>query len=123
MCTCIWNTPAEDRRCNYCTWSGGCENRKSQEMVAKEIHDEILSVFGREFMIRDRSNDIRWARYLYLYILRQRGLTYPKIEKITGLNHSTVIFALKNVEDMFSSPARYVDEFELWNKISYLEKQ
>lgn len=127
---CIWNTPVADRHCEYCSYRGGCERYPSLEErvnVAKERTEEYIRIMseavGTDIMVPSRNQSLVWARYMVLFLLRLDGFSLMSIEKATGKNHTTVIYADRKVKEMLKCPNMYPEETKIWQKFLSLQKQ
>lgn len=127
---CIWNTPVADRHCEFCSYRGGCERYPSLEervSVARERAEEYIRIMsaavGTNFMAPSRNQRLVWARYMVLFMLRLDGFSLMSIEKATGKNHTTVIYADRKVKEMLKCPNMYPEETKLWRKFLSLQKQ
>lgn len=127
---CIWNTPVADRHCEFCSYRGGCERYSSVESRydgAKTQAEEYIRLMsdavGEDIMVSSRKQHLVWARNMVLYMLRVDGYSLMSIENATGRNHSTVIYATRQVKEMLKKPNMYKDEIEIWNKFLSLQKK
>ena len=127
---CIWPVKAEDRHCEFCSYRGGCERYHSVEKRyshALEKANRYISVMseavGCDIMIPSRKQTLVWARNMVLYMLRLDGFSLMSIEKATGMNHATVIYADRKVKEMLKRPNMYPEETEIWQKFLSLQKQ
>lgn len=127
---CIWNTPVADRHCEFCSYRGGCERYPSVEKRyshALEKANRYISVMseavGCDIMIPSRKQTLVWARNMVLYMLRLDGFSLMSIEKATGMNHATVIYADRKVKEMLKRPNMYPEETKIWQKFLSLQKQ
>lgn len=120
---CIWNISEEERRCEYCSYRGGCESYEKQTPVweASAIYVGIMSgLLGRNVMERSREHMLVWARYMICYKLLMSGYSQPKVGKELNLNHATVCHGKKQVETMLKYPGMYPEETCLWEKFTSL---
>ena len=114
---CIWNTPVADRRCEFCTYRGGCEAYPQKKEVRPELYREIMSeIVGMDVLTRCRRQDLVWARNMIAYQLRKDGLSLKNVGIAVGLNHSTVMNCMHQVERMLERPSMYEKETEIWQK-------
>lgn len=119
---CIWKVEAADRRCEYCSYRGGCE--KYPEGIAKEDvrnvaerYVRIMSdIVGEDILIRTRSSLLVWARNMVAYQLRIEGYSVTAVGKCLGLNHSSVTHCMSRVKDMLSHPMFYARETRIWQR-------
>lgn len=122
---CIWEIAPEKRHCEFCSYRGGCEVRPSEDGSREKArrYAEILSVvLGKDIMRRSRKSDVVWARYMLMYQMRMDGYSLSVVGKCAGVDHSTVVHAVKNVTKMLHTPAMYQPETEVWQKFLSLQK-
>ncbi len=120
---CIWQVEEEDRKCEYCSYRGGCEVFEKVTPVeeAGSLYVGILSTLvGRNILERSRERVMVWARNMVCYRLSMDGYSLGLIGKFVGLDHATVIYAKKQVGNMLERPSMYPEETELWNKFTKL---
>ena len=120
---CIWPVKKEDRRCEYCCYLGGCEEydpvydkrvfRKAERYIS--LMNDIL---GCDIMGRSRSQEMVWGRNIVMYMLRRDGFIYSDIGEALNKNHSTVIHAVRQVEDMLRYPRIYEEEYGIWKRFN-----
>lgn len=127
---CIWNCAVEDRHCEFCSYRGGCERYpllesryEGAKMQAEEYIGLMSKAVGEDIMVSSRKQNLVWARNMVLYMLRVDGYSLMSIENATGRNHSTVIYATRQVKEMLKKPNMYKDEIEIWNKFLSLQKK
>ena len=114
---CIWSVREEDRHCEFCTYRGGCEAYPQKKEVRPELYREIMSeIVGMDVLTRCRRQDLVWARNMIAYQLRKDGLSLKNVGIAVGLNHSTVMNCMHQVERMLERPSMYEKETEIWQK-------
>lgn len=114
---CIWNTPVADRHCEFCSYRGGCETYPKKKDIRPELYIEIMSeIIGMDFLTRSRRQDLVWARNMVVYQLRLDGLSLKQIGQAVGVDHSTVVHCVHQVERMLERPSMYEKESEIWQK-------
>lgn len=75
----------------------------TQEQVIKRVHDRVLG--DRDLILEHIQSNIKtyqlvYARYLCSYIIwRCTKITYMKLGRIYGKDHSTAIYAIKKIRD------------------------
>lgn len=122
MAMCIWKVSESDRRCEYCSYRGGCE--KYPEGVEKEdirsVADRYVramsEIVGQDILMRTRSSLLVWARNMVAYQLRREGYTVTAVGSCLGLNHSSVTHCMSRVNEMLSHPIFYPRETRIWQK-------
>ena len=115
---CIWKVSVENRLCECCSYSGGCERHPRLETPEGRRDwyvSAINEILGDDVMQRCRRKDLTWGRYMVAYMLRKDGMTQEKVGRLLGLDHSTVYHCEKQVERMLERPSMYQEEFKVWN--------
>ena len=84
-----------------------------------DIMSELADVDITE---NSRRVNVSWPRYMVMYQLRKDGLSFAKIGRKFGKDHSTVIHAVKVVDDMLSMPRMYPEEIRLWRQFQQIIK-
>lgn len=116
---CIWKVEESERKCEYCSYRGGCEEYEKVTLIeeAGPIYVGILSALvGRDIRERVREREIVWARYMACYRLVMDGYSLCQVGKFMGIDHSTVSHAKKQVAHMLDMPSMYPEEIILWKK-------
>ena len=115
---CIWNCPIEDRKCEYCTFRGGCDRYPlHRESVRPQRYIAIMEeIIGEPVLSRTRHRLPVWARNMIAYQLWQDGFKSTEIAKIFGFDHSTIVHCRKQVGKMLKMPRMYSIESEIWRK-------
>lgn len=89
---------AKNKSCVTCTANTRIEHRSKLAMNAKAQCEEIAAKFGvtlDEVMDKTREKPVVQARHAIWAQLRHRGYSYPRIGSIFGVDHSTVISAVR----------------------------
>lgn len=115
MSSCIWNTPIEDRHCEYCTYKG-CEVKPDPFEVGRRYIDVMSGIIGCDILVRCRHQDVVWARRIVSYQLRKEGFSTTIIGKIMRMDHTSILVAENKVSDMLCYPKMYPEEICLWKK-------
>ena len=119
---CVWKVEEKDRRCEYCTYNGGCERypegggRRDFREVAEFYVTTMSDIVGRDIRLRSRKQLVVWARNMVAYQLRQEGYVTTDIGKTLGLDHSTITHCQGKVRDMLANPRLYVSEMRVWRE-------
>lgn len=122
MSSCIWKTSVEDRRCEYCSYRGGCERypkgveKEDVRSVADRYVRAMSEIVGQDILMRTRSSLLVWARNMVAYQMRLEGYSVTAVGDRLGLNHSTVTHCKSRVEEMLSHPMFYPRETRIWQK-------
>lgn len=122
MSSCIWKVNEADRRCEYCSYRGGCEKypegieKEDVRSVADRYVKTMSDIVGQDILIRTRSSLLVWARNMVAFQLRSEGYTVAAVGSCLGLDHSTVTHCMSRVKDMLSHPMFYVRETRIWQK-------
>lgn len=119
---CIWNTPVEDRHCEFCSYWGGCEKRPVEPVrncteVATEYLAIMYRITGLDIMTPSRRREVSWGRYMVIYLLHKAGFSWIQIGKAIGLNRVTAMYGAKNVTKMLQMPAMYPKEMDVWKEL------
>lgn len=120
---CIWQVEESARKCEYCSYRGGCEEYEKVTPIdeAVSIYVGIMSALvGRDILERSREREMVWARNMVCYRLVLDGYSQNMIGKFIGLNHATVCYAKKQVGNMLDRPSMYPKETKLWEKFTKL---
>lgn len=123
MVDCIWRVDIADRRCEYCSFFGGCERREapaSANARAGLYVATMSSIMGHDIKNRRRHRLDVWARNIVAYQLRKEGMSFKEAGDALGLDHSTVIHGCEQVESMLAMPKMYPAEFALWENFKNL---
>lgn len=116
---CIWNTPVEDRHCEYCSYSGGCDARAGEPVFEDDARlavESMENVVPYDLFEPCRKSNIVWARYMVEYYLRSLGHSLSKIGSLFKRDHSTVMHSVHEVEKMLDNPRMYPEETKVWNE-------
>ena len=81
-----------------------------------------MGIVGTDITVRSRKAQVTWPRYLVMYQLRKDGLSFPKIARVFGVNHATVVHGVKGVQAMLDMPRMYPDEIRLWQRFQKIIK-
>jgi len=88
---------------------------KNEEVNNYQMYRQImLDVSGIDIAQKSRSHFISHARFMVLYRMRLDGNSLTYISKVAGLDHSTVVYAIRYMEDMFEYPSLRKRELVLW---------
>ena len=125
---CIWKVRRADRLCEFCLWGGPCECRGPEVVDRGDVYLEAMTgVLGKDVLGRDRGRIAVWSRYMVMYMMRKDGLSWKVIGRRVGKDHSTVIYAVRQVEKMLELPKMYRQEYKVWKsfqkKINLLLKK
>lgn len=113
---CIWNTPVEDRHCEYCSYPD-CRDIRTVLQEREELYIGVMSdIIGYNVLARTRKRAAAWARAMIAYQLRRDGSTLYRIGAVLGINHATVVYALKNVNRMLDHPRMFPLESNVWRE-------
>lgn len=117
---CIWNVAEEDRKCQYCSFHGGCERLprylEEQEIIRRsEKYIEVMNgLIGEDI----RGGSRRWkavlGRNFVAYQLKKDGASSVLTGKLLQKDHSTMLMAVKKCEYILEHPGIYSEEIELW---------
>lgn len=118
---CIWEVEPSKRRCEFCSYRGGCEKYHPERALNPEsdaaYYVGIMSdIVGADILVRSRDHRMVWARNIVAYQMRLRGHSLYSVGRCLGLNHSTVVHCTKSVKDMLFLPSMYPDEIKIWQK-------
>jgi chromosomal replication initiation ATPase DnaA len=81
------------------------------------ILHSVTGVSSKEILSKSRKRDYIIPRYVIIHMLRLEGKTLQFIGKTIGnQHHSTIIHAIKIVEDWHTYPEYYKKEIEIYNK-------
>jgi chromosomal replication initiation ATPase DnaA len=81
------------------------------------ILHSVTGVSAKEILSKSRKRDYIIPRYVIIHMLRLEGKTLQFIGKTIGnQHHSTIIHAIKVVEDWHTYPEYYKKEIEIYNK-------
>jgi chromosomal replication initiation ATPase DnaA len=81
------------------------------------ILHSVTGVSSKEILSKSRKRDYIIPRYVIIHMLRLEGKTLQFIGKTIGnQHHSTIIHAIKVVEDWHTYPEYYKKEIEIYNK-------
>jgi len=120
---CIWQVNEDMRRCEYCSYRGGCENYEKVTPISEAcpIYVGIMSgLLGRDILERCRERMLVWARYMVCYQLILDGYSQENIGKWMKMDHSTVCHGKRQVANMLEMPSMYPEEIGLWKKFKEL---
>ena len=116
---CIWEIDPEKRRCEFCSYRGGCEKYHPERALNAGADAEcyvgiMSSIIGTDILNRSRDHRMVWARNIVAYQMRRRGHSLSSIGKCLGLDHSTVAHCERSVKDMLFWPSMYPEEIKIW---------
>lgn len=118
---CIWKVSESDRRCEYCSYRGGCEKypkgvmKEDVRVVAERYVRVMTDIVGQDILKTRRLLPV-WARNMVAYQMRQEGYPVVAVGDCLGLNHSTITHCAGRVRDMLSHPRLYTQEIRIWNR-------
>lgn len=117
MSECIWKVAAEDRRCRFCTWEGGCARRKARSRVSRQTYLSVMNdIVGRDICGSQNSWHISHYRFMVAYQMMRDGFSQYEIASLIGKNRTTVSYGISAIRDMLTLPQVYVEEAEVWGK-------
>lgn len=122
MSNCIWKVTESDRRCEYCSYRGGCERypegieKEDVRRVADRYVRVMSDIVGQDILVRTRSSLLVWARNMVAYQLRSEGYPVVSVGNCLGINHSTVTHSSSRVREMLKRPKMYVREARIWTE-------
>lgn len=62
-----------------------------------------LDVWLEDVLSRSKKHKIVLVRFIICYYLRQKFLTFEEIGKILGRNHATIVYALKQYDNLVAT--------------------
>ena len=80
------------------------------------LRERMQLVAGFDVTVNDRRRESVTARYIFVFVARQEGFSQAFIGSFIGRDHSTVSFAEKRMQDVFTYPNAYKEEINLYNK-------
>lgn len=119
---CIWNVAEQDRRCEYCSFTDGCDCRRWSRLEpiegrARKFIRIMSDILGDDVLKKTKSRPFVWGRFIIAYELRQEGYLYEQIGRVLTLNHSTVVYGVIRVEELLRSTGVSLEEERiLWQK-------
>jgi chromosomal replication initiation ATPase DnaA len=82
-----------------------------------DILNSITGVTGKDILSKSRRRDHVIPRYVLCHLLRLDGKTYQYIGKyISNKHHSTIIHAVRTVEDWIENPIYYKVELDIYDR-------
>jgi len=82
-----------------------------------DVLNSITGVSGTDILSKSRKRDHVIPRYVICHLLRLEGKTHQYIGKhISDKHHSTVIHAVRVVENWIDNPIYYKTELDIYNK-------
>lgn len=60
---------------------------------------------------KSRKREVITARFIYWYHLRENRYTYEEIGRMFGMNHATVIHAVRTVDNFIAIDDSYIEKF------------
>ena len=116
---CIWKVSPEDRRCEFCTYRGGCE-KFPVKPILQEVFERYVGIMsevvGGDILRKDRHAKLVWARYLVQYQLNSEGYSMNGMSKLFKQNHSTIMYGLGCVKWALGNLSCYPEVDEIWSK-------
>lgn len=113
---CIWKVDKENRMCNFCSYYGGCEARPLTD--ADRYIYAMSDVVGCDIRGKSRLRAMAWGRYIVAYRLSSEGATTSGIARVLGIDRTTVIYGVRQVETMLKYPNAYLYEYHLWKQFN-----
>lgn len=120
---CVWKVDESERNCEYCSYSGGCEERERVIPIEEPgaLYAGILSALvGSNILAHSRKRELVWARNMACYRLVMDGYSQGQVGKFMGLNHATVFHGKEQVANMLEMPSMYPTEVRVWEKFTEL---
>lgn len=116
---CIWKVNEDDRRCDLCSYNGGCEVREKKETI-EEAGRRYLSVMygiiGRDVREKTRERSVVYARDMVFYQLQEDGFSQPQIGSFFGFDHATVFHGKQQMKNVLAYSSMYPYEMSIWEK-------
>lgn len=78
----------------------------------------MSGIIGRDILVRSRERPVVWGRAMVAYTMRKDGMTLYHIAHALDLNHSTIVYAVKNVKRMLRYPSMYSNEWRIWQEFN-----
>ena len=85
------------------------------EVILGKIEKALKDVLGVEFsdvMSRNRHRDLTDARMMMYLLLREYGLSYPRIGKIMGKNHTTILWGVRAAQSLLYYNAPFRENYQ-----------
>lgn len=85
------------------------------ESVLGKMKKAVKDVLGVEFsdvMGRNRHRDLTDARMMMYLLLREYGLSYPRIGKIMGKNHTTILWGVRTAQSLLYYNAPFRENYQ-----------
>lgn len=120
---CVWNVSEDERRCDICSYHGGCEVRERKrviEEVGQRYLDVMNGIVGFDIKKRRRLREMVWARNMLFYQLVLDGFSLTRVGKFMGYDHATVYHGKEQVRNMLRFPVMFPDEMAVWQKFQEL---
>jgi len=121
--SCIWKVAEEDRRCEYCLWYEGCDERPTEKMEREKFYIETMSILvGKDILTDTHERNVVYGRNMVAYQLTQEGYGVCRIGRILGRHYTTVVYAKYQIIEMLRNPRLYKREMEIWEQFQKIIK-
>lgn len=77
----------------YLTAVAASENGRIKPIIAAVAY--VTGISERAILSQDRHREPAWARQLIYYLARRQNVSYPKIARVMGRDHKTVMHGVR----------------------------
>lgn len=115
---CIWAVAEADRKCEFCSYRGGCEKYPLGNGLDRRAKSWLIAMnklIGEDVRKETRRKRLLWGRNFLAYKARTEGLSLSQIGSLIKRNHATALFAARRGEYAITNPQMYSDIVGLWS--------
>lgn len=114
---CIWKCAKKNRRCEYCTYDGGCEARDKPDRVDAGEYSSVMSgIIGCDILSNNRRDELVCARALVAYQMRMDGMSFTEIGRMLRRDHATAMYYVEKAKDIFRLQNQYMSIIWIWRR-------
>lgn len=77
---------------------------------------EMNGILGADIRERSRRHPLVWGRFIVIGELLEGGWSTTLVGNVFGMDHSSVVYAKRQVETMLEYPGQYAAEIELYKE-------
>lgn len=83
--------------------------------LRSEIYVSTMSeILGEDIRRRSRRHGLVWGRFIVMHELLGQGWSTPLVGDVFGMDHSTVVHARQQVDNMLEWPGVYPGEYAIY---------
>lgn len=93
-----------------------CDRLGTRERRAESFIDIMSAIVGTDIRVRSRRHKVAWGRFIVISELLERGWNLTMAAEVFGMDHSSVIYARDQVDNMLVRPKMYQAEMRMYRE-------